>query len=155
MNLSNEELEKELSKLKPKAPDQTLGNSIQARITESADNNKKTIRLWPVLAWTCAACIAVAAVFLVSKSAFDRNVTPVSSAQTDTDPLSDFEAVGAEQRLVEAIDDGVMLTSENEPVRRLRYQFIDSVTLVNHSDGSLFTMEVPREEILFVPVTLL
>ena len=43
----------------------------------------------------------------------------------------------------------------NEPVRRLRYQFIDSVTMVDQTDGSVFTMEVPREETLFVSVTLL
>ena len=76
------------------------------------------------------------------------NLSPV-------DPFADYEAVDAEQRLIEAIDDGVVLVIDNEPVRRLRYQFIDSVTMVNQTDGSVFTMEIPREETLFVPVTLL
>jgi len=56
---------------------------------------------------------------------------------------------------LEAIDDGIVFTEGREPVRKLRYKFVDTLTVVDKNDGSVFTMEIPREEILFVPITLL
>ena len=159
MNLSDEDLEKELAALKPAEPTPTLAVSIEEQLEEEKQAQQNTlIRFWPVLALAAAACLAIILVRPASES--DKVDTPELVQQSPIlpetdDPFSNYEAVEAEQRLIEAIDDGVVMVVDNEPVRRLRYQFIDSVTMVNQSDGSVFTMEIPREETLFVPVTLL
>ena len=159
MNLSDEDLEKELAALKPAEPTPTLAVSIEEQLDEEKPAQQNTlIRFWPVLALAAAACLAIILVRPASES--DNVDTPELVQQSPIlpetdDPFSNYEAVEAEQRLIEAIDDGVVMVVDNEPVRRLRYQFIDSVTMVNQSDGSVFTMEIPREETLFVPVTLL
>jgi len=159
MNLSDEDLEKELASLRPQVPSEVLKSKIGEELEgQPVVHSKKIIRLWPILAIAAAACLAL--VLVISRSN-PETVEPINVAQNaapvtePTDPFADYEAVDSEQRLVEAIDDGVVMVVNNEPVRRLRYQFIDSVTMVDHTDGSVFTMEIPREETLFVPVTLL
>ena len=159
MNLLDEDLEKELASLRPTAPSEVLKSNIGEELEEQpVVHSNKIIRLWPILAIAAAACLAL--VLDISRSN-PETVEPLNVAQNDaphpepTDPFANYEAVDSEQRLVEAIDDGVVLVVNNEPVRRLRYQFIDSVTMVDQTDGSVFTMEIPREETLFVPVTLL
>ena len=161
MNISNEELEKELAALKPVEPSNQLETHIQKQLDAEEAPSGTLIRLWPWVAVAAAACLALVLILrndspgVASDLAQNGIAEDSNSNDPLTDPFADYEPVEAEQRLVEAIDDGVVLVIDNEPVRRLRYQFIDSVTMVNQTDGSVFTMEVPREETLFVPVTLL
>jgi hypothetical protein len=159
MNLSDEDLEKELASLRPTAPSELLKSNIEEELEEQPETrSNKIVQLWPFLAIAAAACLALVLVLSRSKP---ETFEPLKLAQNETththptDPFADYEAVETEQRLFEAIDDGVVMVVNNEPVRRLRYQFIDSVTMVDQTDGSVFTMEVPREETLFVSVTLL
>ena len=159
MNLSDEELEKELAQLKPSMPDASLKAHIQQELEgDSPIERNPLIRLWPTLALAAAACVALA--LFLSQPASETETAPIAE-QTDTESaepsglFAGMEPYETEQRLVEAIDDGVVMVIDNEPVRRLRYQFIDSVTMIDQTDGSVFTMEVPREETLFVPVSLL
>ena len=159
MKISDEELEKELAGLKPTQPSMSLKATIEQRLQEEpGTSDNKVIRLWPVLALAAAACLAL--VLILSSSTPD-SVENAVMAQTDSsaieagNPFEGLEPYESEQRLIEAIDDGIVMVVDNEPVRRLRYQFIDSVTMIDQSDGSVFTMEIPREETLFVPVSLL
>jgi hypothetical protein len=160
MTFSNEELEKELASLQPVAPDKVLASRIEDAIAMDGENQPaKIIRHWPILILASAACLAL--VLMLSNT--DRQAGVAANSTTfasnpaiqQNNTLADFEPVVAEQRLMNAIDDGVILTADNEPVRRLRYEFIDTVTMVSQSDGSVFIMEIPREEILLIPVTLL
>lgn len=159
MNLSDEELEKELSQLKPLAAESSLKTDIQKELEEqSFSGHNSLIRFWPVLALAAAACIALA-VFLSQPDAAPLNAPiasqPENHQTVPSDFFADFEPFETQQRLVDAIDDGIVMVIDDEPVRRLRYQFIDSVTMIDQTDGSVFTLEVPREETLFVPVSLL
>lgn len=161
MNLSEEELEKELAALKPAQPSQRLETKIEEQLNSSDPSTGLLIRLWPVVAVAAAACLALVLVLRnqsteTPKSVAEATVTADATASgISPSPFGDFQPIEAEQRLIEAIDDGVVLVVDDEPVRRLRYQFIDTVTMVNETDGSVFTMEIPREETLFVPVSLL
>ena len=161
MSISDEELEKELAALKPTEPSKRLESNIQKQLNADEAPSGSLIRLWPLVAVAVAACLALVLILRndtpeVTNDLAQNGVGEDSATHSSTaDPFADYEPVEAEQRLIEAIDDGVVLVIDNEPVRRLRYQFIDSVTMVNQTDGSVFTMEIPREETLFVPVTLL
>ncbi len=50
------------------------------------------------------------------------------------------------------LDEGVVLNEEDLPVRQFRYQFVESFNLVNPADGSTLRMDIPREEVIRVPV---
>ena len=161
MTLSNEEIEKELSSLKPTAPASTIISRIEQNLVQADIRNPdKIVRMWPVVAMASAACLALVLVFTITNRSTE---TETSAALILTVPLQDspeaafanFELIDGEKRLLKATDEGIIFSADNEPVRRLRYQFVDTVTLVNQVDGSVFKMEIPREEILFIPVTLL
>ncbi len=159
MNLSDEDLEKELASLRPAMPRRSLKSNIEERLKEKPVTNRSPfLRFWPIMAISAAACLML--ILFLSRS-IPESAEALRTAQSEpgltekSDPFANYEAVKAEQRLIEAIDDGVVMVVDNEPVRRLRYQFIDSVTMVDSTDGSVFTVEVPREETLFIPITLL
>ncbi|MCB1123405.1 MAG: hypothetical protein KJT03_17770 [Verrucomicrobiae bacterium] len=156
MNLSDQDFEKELAAMKPVAPGRHLQRRIEAELeTNKRKEKSRLIRLWPILPFAIAACLILA----VSLHYSDRSGNsqsdglPVASISGNTDKA--LEPVEAKQILVQAFDEGVVTNDEAGPVRRFRYEFIDTVKLVDPSDGSVFTMQVPREEVLLVPVTLL
>ncbi len=124
MNLSDEELEKELASLRPTAPSEFLKSNIAEKLAEKpAAHSNKLIRLWPILAIAAAACLALAIIISRSTSEALEPIKVTQKKATDTepiDPFADYEAVESEQRLIEAIDDGVVMVVNNEPVRRLR-----------------------------------
>lgn len=153
MTFPHQELEKELRNLKPVAPDEAL----KARLSQALEKTEtvvpgKVLRLWPMASLAAVACLGLA-VLVFFNAADQTTETPVM--ESPVNELVGYEPVEAEQRLLKAIDEGIFLNEDNEPVRRLRYEFVDAVTLVNQDDGSVFRMELPREEILFVPVSLL
>lgn len=156
MNLSDEELEKELAALQPVQPNEPLKQKIAKNLDQpEIKKTRPVLKIWPIIAVATAACVLLA---LKLSSLQSTIVAPKVSSDTLPVPSPEsvtFQSVKAEQHLLEAFDEGVVLTANNEPVRKLRYQFVDTVTMVNENDGSIFTMEIPREEILFVPLTLL
>ena len=154
MNQSDEELENELAALVPTQPHEILAQRISEELEPSKIiASRPLIKLWPIVALASAACFLVTLKLLTPYSTSER-APKTLLANTIAGPDS-FQAIKAEQHLLDAIDEGVVLTANDELVRRLRYEFIDTVTMINQNDGSIFTVEIPREEILCVPVTLL
>lgn len=155
MNLSDQDFENELAAMKPVAPGNHFKKRIAVELEERGSSKRPTlVRLWPILPFAAACLILVVALRDTAPSGeTEPEGAPV--ATTGKSPVDSFEPVGAEQVLVRAVDEGVVTAGEDGPVRRFRYEFIDTVTLVDESDGSVFTMQAPREEILYVPVTLL
>ena len=160
MRISNEDLEKELTSLLPKAPSGQMKANIEKALAEpDSTRSGEALKMWPITIWAIAACLALvlSILFLVPDSNAPRGIDTLAQKLPDqTLPENGlYEPIEAEQILTNATDEGVFVNSDNEPMRRLRYQFIDSITMVNKSDGSVFTMELPREEVLMVPLTLL
>jgi hypothetical protein len=161
MTLSDKDIEKELSSLKPLAPENAVRSRIDQNLLQpEAGKPEKIVRIWPFIVLASAACLALVFVLTIKDNSFKAET---SSALTPTNTIhssnvaafANFEPVEAEKRLLQATDEGIFLSADNEPLRRLRYQFVDTVTMVNQVDGSVFKMEIHREEILFIPVTLL
>jgi hypothetical protein len=66
--------------------------------------------------------------------------------------VNEFQPVQAKNTLLGRIDEGIVFLNNGISARRYRYQFIDTVTWEDPSDGARISMEVPREEIVLVPV---
>jgi hypothetical protein len=153
----DEEIEKELGRLRPVAPSDALKAKLERALEEPPSTPFKSLyRLWPLIGLATAAGLIVVAIFIPKTSDDLKSGSTVNLEEPSQDSaLNTFEPMRAEQRLMEAFDDGIVFTAGHDAVRKLRYQFVDTLTMVDNNDGSVFTMEIPREEILFVPVTLL
>lgn len=157
----DEEIEKELARLKPIVPSEALKAKIGSALEESNSSSAiSLVRFRPIIALATAACLIFVFTISISKTSNDID-TGSAEPQTVSTQVSkaahknSYVPLQAEQRLMEAFDEGIVFTEGHDPVRKLRYQFIDTLTMVDENDGSVFTMEIPREEILFVPVTML
>lgn len=64
-----------------------------------------------------------------------------------------MELKRTEQRFTYSQEGGVLYTDKNVPVRRYSYHFIDTMVWENPKDGSQMKMSVPREEVIYVPIT--
>mgnify|MGYP007101535671 CR=1 FL=1 len=156
MNLPDEELEKELAAFQPVQPNETLKQKIAIGLDQPEINKTRSIlKIWPIIALATAACVLLAFKLSSPQSTIEAPKVASTEPSEPSPESANFQSFKAEQHLLEALDEGVVLTANNEPVRKLRYQFVDTVTMINEIDGSIFTMEIPREEILFVPLTLL
>ncbi|MDA0346938.1 MAG: hypothetical protein O3C43_11700 [Verrucomicrobia bacterium] len=156
-----EEIEKELGLLKPAAPSEALKTKIESALEEPQSTHTiSLVRFWPGIALATAACLIFVFAISISRTSNDvdsGNAASRSESTQISQPVAknSYIPLEAEQRLMKAFDDGIVFTDGHDPVRKLRYQFIDTLTMLDKNDGSVFTMEIPREEILFVPVTLL
>ncbi len=160
MKHTAEDLEKEMASLQPVTPSEILEAKIEQSLRGPKTSKPKAPIGWfPLAAWAATACVAMTAAIILISPAPKEDAAPTALANNESGEnlaleLSDYEPVEAEHRLTKAIDEGVFLNAQNEPLRKFRYQFVDSFTLVNQTDGSVFTMELPREEVLLVPVSL-
>ncbi|MGJ3241384.1 MAG: hypothetical protein ACFE0O_00285 [Opitutales bacterium] len=115
--------------------------------------------------WAPAAAVAALAVVIL----VDRRMAPEADAgpMMATEPvevevgqdgqfmdpqIARISKVNARSFLYDAIDEGIVLTDNDRAVRQYRYRFLESVVLQNPEDGSILTMDIPREEIVQVPV---
>lgn len=162
MKFSHQELEKELASLRPAQATERLKSRIGQALAGREETRKPmTLKLWPVFALAAAACLTLLAVVFIAlfSKTHDAHANGVGLQPSAKEPSEtrrgEFQPVQGERRLLEAVDEGIVMTENRKPIRKLRYEFVDIVTLVNQNDGSVFTIEIPRKEILFVPVTLL
>jgi len=160
MNPELEELEAELKMLQAQAPNaqlkQAIASSIQLEEQGQQKANKKLLFFKPLLLGVAA---SLALIFGLRFAEYEQAATlPVEASQSNGSEIANnghFDPVSSKQILTDAVEEGVFLNENNEPVRQFRYQFVDSVTLKNRNDGALYSMMVPREEVVLVPVSLL
>ena len=63
------------------------------------------------------------------------------------------ESVVRNLRLTNVRDDGIVMSIGTTPMKRLRYEFIDTYTWATAQGSGLMRMEVPREDFVLVPVS--
>lgn len=63
-----------------------------------------------------------------------------------------FQPGSARTILYDILDEGIVWNDNDKPMRQFRYRFLESVSLRNPSDGSVLRMDIPREEVVRVPV---
>ena len=68
-------------------------------------------------------------------------------------PTAKFQPVRATNVLFDAVNEGIVYLDGEQPAHRMRLSYVDTITWENPSSGESLQWTVPREEILFVPVT--
>lgn len=66
--------------------------------------------------------------------------------------LASTRSILAENRLQQRIDEGLVFMDSGFSARQIRYQFVDRVTWINPKTGDSLEVEIPREEIILLPV---
>jgi hypothetical protein len=103
------------------------------------------------------AAIVLSFVYFIQMDSSDLNRAN-DSAQRQSDmtdsalvvaPLK-YQAVGSKNRLVGVEDLGWKQVDDENVSREYRYDYVDTVDLINEKDGSIIRLQVPRQEIINV-----
>jgi len=155
-------LEAQLRELKPLPPSPLLSGRIEASLRGMQRRRQvNRIRTW--VAW---GGLAAAATLLISFGVllFNGRLSyqpaglsdPIATEMVqDTPVLTDadaFQPVIAENNLKGRIDEGIVFLRNGLTARRYRYEFIDRVVWENPANGAQIEMEIPRDEVVLVPV---
>jgi hypothetical protein len=114
---------------------------------------------WLIGPATAAGLVALG-VWLSSRPPTDADVREAAGnnrpaavpVAANSNPFPPHPAMVKDQ-LLEAHDDGIIATLHSMPLRRLRYELLDTFRWENAADGSTLELTVPREEIWIVPVS--
>lgn len=166
MNLEeNKQFEAQLRTVRPSPANRDLERRIECGLKQETRLQRQE-RVRSVLSW---AGLAVAASLLITFGILLFNgrlaLGPTTaqtgpgegaseSAAADEVELErdEFKPVLAENNLLNRIDEGIVFLRNGLTARRYRYEFVDRVVWQNPVDGATVEMEVPREEVVLVPV---
>ena len=101
------------------------------------------------------AALAIAFVYLlqsnhpVGKEDPIENTLKPASMSASIAPV-EYRAVGRKNKLVGAEDLGWKQVDDENVVREYRYDYVDTVDLIDEEDGSIIRLQVPRQEIINV-----
>jgi hypothetical protein len=168
MNPENQRhFEEHLRQARPHAFDPVLKERIQNELRIVA-RRQRIARFRSSAGW---AGLAIAATILITFgfllfngriSLQDLSPDPPLALQTEPEPdpvvsdpadkTSPFKPVLTQNNLQSRIDEGIVFLKNGMTARRYRYQFVDRVVWENPADGAMVELEVPRDEIVLIPV---
>jgi hypothetical protein len=140
-----EDLEAELSRLRPAAPRLDLLERIQRDLAP----RRRGIRGWLWAALPAAAALAAAAVLGTRWAA--RPAADASARPPFRTPA--LKPVAVRDVLVGSRDDGYVKLADGWPARRLREVHLDTIVWKDPRSAASLQWSVPREEIRIVPVS--
>lgn len=156
--------ESKLRKVRPAAPPPGIEATIARRL-KAAKSSKRLRVVRSGMSW---AGLAVAASVLIAFGIllFDGRLLTGGGSRPEagesvadgtgvgnSTPLADsFKPVLAENNLKNRVDEGIVFLRNGLTARRYRYEFIDRIVWKNPSDGAVVEMEIPRDEVVLVPV---
>lgn len=170
--MNESDLENELQKLRPSAPPAALEEAIARELrglvvtapfpTPRAHQLSGTIsrskprlfsRLFSGLCWAGAGAAAA----LLASASLDRLHTPAAPgaqpALAATVSENVFEETESSRHLLDTEDTGLIYTEEQEPTRVVRYSSLERYVWANPATGARVEVEVPREDLVLVPVS--
>ena len=167
MNEDFTELENELKRLRPRSLPAPLVGRIAGEFAAEASTEPRRFVQWPswILPAVAAALLAVAVTsvpFIIRDRASQE---PAAKAAVSPAPARVAKAaiagatdsmmlpVRATNVLYDAVNEGVVRLDDNTLARRMRLNYLDTITWENPKSGASLQRTVPREEILFIPVT--
>ena len=173
MKPNEPEFENELRALRPLAPSPALEEGIARQLATqralvTVEKNAAVIprreldleiarpgffeRIFPGLRWACAgAAAAVAIVFAIHR--FDKPEAS-SSATSLAVAEADFEPESIARDIVTAEDQGIIYEDDAEPARLVRYTLVEHRVWTHPVTGARLEVEVPREDLVLVPVAM-
>lgn len=174
--MNESEFEQELRALRPAAPSPALAKRIAAEMPTSQaltvapsraldqvpaagkiarpERGSTLLGLLRGLLWAGAGA-AVASVILLNR-------TPQVSAPTSADVPAQEESVAMTEtpdqtvsELIESTDEGLIYDqSTSAPQRQMRYTYLERHIWTNPQTGAVIEFEVPREDIVLMPVAM-
>lgn len=161
MNLEqNKQFEADLRKVRPVSAGKNLQKGIEAGLWK-AGRIRRREKLRSAISW---AGLAVAASLLITfgfllfngRLAIDdtsgETVSVESSGKELESEPDEFKPILAENNLQNRIDEGIVFLRNGLTARQYRYEFVDRVVWQNPVDGATVEMEIPRDEVVLVPV---
>jgi len=152
------EFEQRLRQCKPTGAPRRLESRISSSLIRQA-RKKYLHKVRSAAAWSgmaLAACVLLSFGILLFNGKLalpDRgSIAENPSNALDSDQKDSFKPILAENRLTSRIDEGIVFLQNGISARQYRYEFIDRVVWKNPVDGATVEMEVPREEVILVPV---
>lgn len=150
-----EKLEEELRGLNPANPSEELQNRIfaifdaPAVVVVKEENFLQWFR--PIAAAAAVLAIFLGALFLL-RGPFGGDDGEGKLKRTAAKEIdAGFHPVKAGNVIQSATDEGVIFDHNNEPARRVRYEYSDRYQWVDE-DGNLIELSVPQERQLLVPL---
>ncbi|MCG8524933.1 MAG: hypothetical protein MI748_01020 [Opitutales bacterium] len=155
-------------KLKPSTPPWESNREVLEEFFLKEDHELKRERRKHFLKHTWIGGLGMAAVLLLAFSFYFGNesvtepetqgvtasVSPVQFgpksqkiARTRPQPM-EYEAIGSRNQLMEVKDKGWRRIDDDKVVREFKYEYLDTVDMINREDGSVIRVQVPREEIV-------
>jgi hypothetical protein len=163
MNDDFTDLEQELKHLRPRAVPAPLIGRVAEKLAGPPRRRSffAEWRTWilPVGAATALAVIVTSIPFLVREGAVAPESAAVQPTPVDATvakraaPSARLQPVRATNVLYDAVNEGIVYLDEDTPAQRMRLSYLDTITWENPKGGESLQWTVPREEILFVPVT--
>jgi hypothetical protein len=167
------EFENELKSLAPAPASASLGERIERDLRAGRQGSRAVLRagviapirprnfftrIFPAVAWISTGAVAA----LLAAAAFRPSQVILTPAQTHTEvvsaaPESPSGALGeieTSRELVNATEEDLLVDSNQEPSRRMRFTFIERHTWTDPQFGGSVRMEIPREDVLLVPVAM-
>ncbi len=170
--MNESELEQKLRALRPSRPSHELEVNIGRELAPSPAPRAGTLatdqkswleRLLPALGWggLGAACSVVVMLSLnLAKDAPAQKVVAVPGAATPEAPSavapsvsSEFEGNSVSGDVVDASYEGVIDGGQDGLARRIRYSSIERRSW-KETDGAVTVVEIPREDIVVLPVSV-
>lgn len=176
-----EQLEADLSRLKPAPVPAALEATIVAGFSDDRSSESPSAATtavtepdnvvpgpwsaWQKLGAAAAVLVAGVGVFFAVLNQFEPNTGRSAAPVATSKSIGERGSMEAPAKLRPALvpvsadnvfegvrDEGIILSSDNIPVRQLRYRFTDSMLLENPEDGSEVQLSMPREHLYLVPV---
>jgi hypothetical protein len=166
--MNESDFENELRRLRPAAPLPRMEQAIARELTEAATVQKlhghprsgtivrtkesPLARLLSGLGWACGgAAVAVIATISLYPFPTPQPVTYAPDVVESEDVL--FEPSESSSELLATAESGVIYTDEEEPTRILRYNSLERYVWANPSTGARVEVEMPREDVVLLPVS--
>lgn len=165
--MNESDLEKELRSLLPKGPSPQLAERIAAELNSPAPAVPQPaagvisrpakpgygffLKRGVLFALAGCALLAVAFWGLSGPQSEKPSVKPGQSAAVAALRETPDESV---DELIGAIDEGLVYDEGNEPQRQVRVEYLERHTWTNPQTGAVIEFEVPREDIVLMPVAM-
>lgn len=162
--------EERLRKARPVKPGKGVYQEIDTALT-SLQNQKRMSKVFSFAAWggmgIAATILIVFGVLLFNGRLQTPETAPDAVAMDIGEPPADeveesipepnlgeesFKPVLAENNLKNRIDEGIVFLRNGLTARRYRYEFVDRVVWKNPTNGAVMEMEIPRDEVVLIPV---
>jgi hypothetical protein len=113
--------------------------------------------LWPGLGWALGgAAVAVAVLFVIRPGIREQAAAPgLQEALQPAAIALNEEPDESVDELIEAEDEGLVYDSEeSQPQRQVRLKYLERHTWTNSESGAVIEFEVPREDVVWMPVAM-